>query len=1418
MQKSVVLILMFILFSLSFASAVQPTQQSNKIFLNPFYRGGLIANTANDYSVVINPPDGVNSISSALVSFDVYYSPSVNFTILVNGQKCNTPSYYISTTYATASQGRITFDCSNVITSAKIFNISIKTSKDTGAINGWLDLTYTNKPVGALALHGTEYTSGRDLISKVWLQVLSSNNTPITNAVCYLDVYTPNQASYITSALMTNTNVSGIFYYDFPVPVIPGVYSSVAVCYYLASPGQTSNYVESYSVIIGSWDSGTIENTYTTDGNFMRFKETTVNPVRNISIELNITNGTLCKNIAPELLSGVSFLLTGRFDSVPNDVITMQVWNYSSSGWLNLSNVLTEGAGFKSVSNSFVFNNITQAGLVTASGSTIRTRFIDTKLADTATSNLDIDKWVMTCDTFTSPEWQQVKGSSEVHVTSIIEKQFYAETLCGSNENNLDTSACSMFENNLSYWNKTWGYLYDSIVFINSYQSDTDSYYVYETSKGQDCTALINITYTPLNGNTTDFSSNVTLSLGTKDNCLIHIPVIFNSSDREFDVVITQDNYMKWEVQRDKDYVQSYQLSFVPFCNQIAVDNNNPFTIPIDALGGSVDISTLYANNSIYLGCYRSLDDLYWFNYYYAESLNINLTGEYESYLTEIRYYFPEIKDNGQIISQITTSNVLSVVMSSCGETMIGKPVSSHCSEIKVPDALFSSQEGYIVENITAINYFNGNIDATFEYITGKGVDCTAVFQVLKQNGTTTDIIDDVHFESYSNDNCLLEIPLNYVEGQPTYQIEIYMENYIYWDIYWARDLVNSLNDTIMPFCLNISINRSVNYIIPINSSIEAWRNDSELYFCYRAVDDVYWWYFFYDKIASEGYTTIGPTESIHYESEFFWVRILDDYNVIKTYQRNLNQVQTLQEIMDLRDNLANRVWNFTNRTLSEFNFNISVVGIVNVNTTQVGEAVWGYNGTISSSILSQFANAIWALFNNTYDFITTITNSVWTRLDRNLTFYAPGIDTTNYTLINEGVWNYTTRELTGFNFTVNANINLTEITNSIWGAPSRNLTYYEVTQINESEIALKVWQFSDRNLTYYEISNLTTTEIWNYANRALTEFNFTVSTDINYSLIANMVWAGLNRTLTEFNFTININNTAIADAVWNSVNKTLSDYNQSDLTNYDKIQNMVWNATIRTLTDFNISVNATVNNQAIAGAVWNYTNKTVDFATTGSTENVSLVENIRNMGHTYVGNTEYIQGTTGKVAIRLIRGTGELAEVEPGAECYISITYPNATYYVNMTLMTELGDGAYYYDFVVPSTIGVYPYYTNCNVTTRKYFSLDTFHVYENNYSEIPKSVWNYSSGRNLTYYEVGNNLSANDVWNSPTRELTYYPTANLTLSNESATAIASAIWGYNGTVSQSLISSLTNPIVCKINKLWHQLNPEWGVYITTC
>lgn len=237
---------------LGIASAEQPTQQYNKIYLNPFYRASLALNTNYTYSVAVVPPDRISSVINAMVTFNAQINGQTQtFSLWVDGKECNNPTYAVTTAFSTTGQVQIYFDCSNRITKAGTYTITLRSASNTGTMSGWLDLTYMNNPIGNLNLHGTEYIAGD--VGKMFLQFLNADGQAVTNSECFLSLWYPDDTIFLNNTLMSKLqNASdGIYYKNFNIPNINGVYPASAKCYkplvfdYLAFPNYTTDGFES---------------------------------------------------------------------------------------------------------------------------------------------------------------------------------------------------------------------------------------------------------------------------------------------------------------------------------------------------------------------------------------------------------------------------------------------------------------------------------------------------------------------------------------------------------------------------------------------------------------------------------------------------------------------------------------------------------------------------------------------------------------------------------------------------------------------------------------------------------------------------------------------------------------------------------------------------------------------------------------------------------------------------------------------------------------------------------------------------------------------------------------------------------------------------------------------------------------------
>jgi hypothetical protein len=319
---------------------------------------------------------------------------------------------------------------------------------------------------GTLVMHGTEYIFGQT--GKVWLQLLDSNNTEVLDAVCFVDIYNPDGTEYIEQATMTNMLHDGIYYYDLNIPNVEGVYPSIARCYYEA--GQDINLVTSISYTNSTYTSGSLSNTYTLDGTYLNTEELSNVTPRRYGSELSLSNGYICSNISELLLTGVTIYWNGRWNSnIGGDYMTISIYNYSSSSWIDLPNTITGvGTGSKTVTNSFSFSNITRAGLVNSTGSNARLKFTDTNLTDGSATRFDYDYVYVSCDRLTSPDWIEVRGSSEIHVSKNYSDMLY-RAIISTNDTvkSVNYTLFSKIQESIALMTATNQSLYNFVSYVN---------------------------------------------------------------------------------------------------------------------------------------------------------------------------------------------------------------------------------------------------------------------------------------------------------------------------------------------------------------------------------------------------------------------------------------------------------------------------------------------------------------------------------------------------------------------------------------------------------------------------------------------------------------------------------------------------------------------------------------------------------------------------------------------------------------------------------------------------------------------------------------------------------------------------------------------------------------------------------------
>jgi hypothetical protein len=366
------------------------------------------------YNITVAPPDNIKSVVSAIVSFDIYLSPSVNFSLWVNGQNCNTPWFYISTTYASAGQARVTYDCSNIITRSGIYNLTLRPSgANTGAVSGWLDLTYMNNPKGTVEVSGTEYQVGDT--ATTFLQLKDDQGLPVNNGACYLDVYYPTSYNATHTKWLDNVPMifkgGGMYYYDVVVPNYTGVYMTAATCYYAYNwvwiyPYNELVYYPVRAVNSGIWGGSETNLNNPEDGVYDECT-TSGSGTCQANYTFNISRYGLISNI-----TNVNLYYLGEDTS--SKVLTIAYWNGTT--FVNLANTLTFVATGSATAPSgidqFLTNVIPLNGIINNQTIIVRLTVVHT---GTATM---YDNWLSLGVLNAEGTIQELKGSSEMHVSS----------------------------------------------------------------------------------------------------------------------------------------------------------------------------------------------------------------------------------------------------------------------------------------------------------------------------------------------------------------------------------------------------------------------------------------------------------------------------------------------------------------------------------------------------------------------------------------------------------------------------------------------------------------------------------------------------------------------------------------------------------------------------------------------------------------------------------------------------------------------------------------------------------------------------------------------------------------------------------------------------------------------------------------
>jgi hypothetical protein len=418
-----VLIALFLFSLISFVSAeVQtPTYQFAKIYLTPFYRASMTANTNYTYTLAVTPPDRVSSVINAIISFNGQINGQTQtFSLWVNGQSCNNPTYSVATAFSTTGNVQFSFDCSNRITKSGNYTIEVRSAVNTGAMNGWLDLTYMNKPKGIINLFGTEYRTNEP--ATIWLQLKDNQGLPENEGACWVDVYAPSTTNtthpeIIQLAPMLYLKGSeGIYYYDLIIPNITGVYMNIASCSYKNSgafvydvTGEETNY-PTRTVVQGTYAGSPIflndyeDWIYTqcdSTGGGTKYCEATYD----FDTKVHFANNTNYTNANLFYMGEASV----------KALTTLYVYNWTSATYITLPNTLTyAGSSSQPLGiGDFVSNALPTSSIISGTG-IIRIR----QLTSFGSNFKLFDNWLNIEIMKAQGEVTDLKGSSEMHVNN----------------------------------------------------------------------------------------------------------------------------------------------------------------------------------------------------------------------------------------------------------------------------------------------------------------------------------------------------------------------------------------------------------------------------------------------------------------------------------------------------------------------------------------------------------------------------------------------------------------------------------------------------------------------------------------------------------------------------------------------------------------------------------------------------------------------------------------------------------------------------------------------------------------------------------------------------------------------------------------------------------------------------------------
>jgi len=349
------------------------------------------AGTLYNRTIVFDPPDGVSEViySKVILTADIQTTPTKVET-WVNGTSC-APSFYNA---PQANNYKLQFDCTEAMPGNGVFLAQLNLSENANNFYAEFEITYYNHPNGEMFLSGTEYWVGEN--GTVFLQLTDSQNLPISNASCVIDVYNPNKTVWINNYPMTFLNTSdGLYYLDLIVPHYTGVYMLSARCAYDAI-------IYSFNPVSMGYD-GTLR-TESDDPDIL-IETDCVEIYTDTGFYQNVTFDITGVNISE--INEIKLLWVGMINKDGD----LQIFNHDTSSWENLHDLTKTGIPecFKrEYITGSVYSNVSDYIQGTNISGRVYLDAIEAILSDRFTLELHNNGSIVS----------DVRGSGEIHVHS----------------------------------------------------------------------------------------------------------------------------------------------------------------------------------------------------------------------------------------------------------------------------------------------------------------------------------------------------------------------------------------------------------------------------------------------------------------------------------------------------------------------------------------------------------------------------------------------------------------------------------------------------------------------------------------------------------------------------------------------------------------------------------------------------------------------------------------------------------------------------------------------------------------------------------------------------------------------------------------------------------------------------------------